>query len=202
MTLSRDHKQLRISNVFPMDLNFLLFIENIYKSYYGEKQVFPGRHLISNGEELLEAERFNEILVTCWEENVRELEQQQYMVKPFNPILFRDHYTNLFRKDSELHTSERVWNTFSLWWWSEYGIKTYMERYTDLFMPEIVEQIWKGLYDKNIEIDDGSSLYIILLFKQPDIVLQKNTNKLFFSSINNFVCKKEKIVNEIVDLFV
>ncbi|MOA40173.1 hypothetical protein D3C78_1620180 [compost metagenome] len=69
-------------------------------------------------------------------------------------------------------------------------------------MPELAEQIWKGLYEKNTEIDDGSSLYVMLLFKQPGTVIPKSSNKLFFSTINNFVYNKEQIVSEIVDLFV
>ncbi|GAE06600.1 hypothetical protein JCM10914_2766 [Paenibacillus sp. JCM 10914] len=68
-------------------------------------------------------------------------------------------------------------------------------------MPELAEQIWKGLYEKNIKLDESSSLYVILLFKQPDMILPKSTNKLFYSSINNFAYKKEGIVNEILDLF-
>ncbi|TVX94115.1 hypothetical protein [Paenibacillus agilis] len=202
MTLSRNHKQLRISNLCPMDLNFLLFIENIYECYHGGKEVFPGRYLISNDQELLDAESFNEIFHTCWYEIVKEFEQQHYMDNPFKTLHFRDCYKSLFRRDSEFHTAERVWNSFSLWWWSDYGIKAYMERYTDLFMPELAEQIWKGLYEKNIEMDDGSSLYVMLLFKQPAMLAPMSSKKLFYSTINNFVYKKDEVVSEIVDLFV
>ncbi|GAB6927750.1 hypothetical protein JCM10914A_17330 [Paenibacillus sp. JCM 10914] len=201
MTLSREHKQLRVSNHFPMDLNFLLFIENIYECYYRGKEVFPGTYLISSDQELLEAESFHEVLPTCWDTIVKEMEQQQNMGILFNTTQFKDCYRDLFRRDPVLQTADKVWNAFSLWWWSDYGIKTYMERYTDLFMPELAEQIWKGLYEKNIKLDESSSLYVILLFKQPDMILPKSTNKLFYSSINNFAYKKEGIVNEILDLF-
>ncbi|MEO2255785.1 hypothetical protein ABGV43_02430 [Paenibacillus amylolyticus] len=202
MALSRNHKKLNISNLCPMDLNFLLYIDNIYECYHGEKEVFPGKYLISNEQELLDLESFNENFNICWDEIIKEYEQQQYMDNPFKTLHFRDCYKSLFRRDSDIHAPERIWNAFSLWWWSEYGIKVYMDRYTDLIMPELAEQIWKGLYEKNIEVNDGSSLYVMLLFKQPIRTIPKSSNKLFFSTMNDFVYKKENIASEIVELFV
>ncbi|SEP26031.1 hypothetical protein SAMN05518670_6241 [Paenibacillus sp. OK076] len=202
MAHSRNHKKLNISNLCPMDLNFLLYIENIYECYHGEKEIFPGKYLISNEQELLEYESFKENLSTSWDEIVKEYEQQQYMDNPFKTIHFRDCFKRLFREDSVFHTSERVWKTFSLWWWSEYGVKTYMERYSDLFMPEMAEQIWEGLFDKDIKVGADNSLYVMLLFKQPVMVTPMNSNKLYFSSINDFAYKKEEIIRNVVDLFV
>lgn len=202
MPLSREHKQLRINNLCPMDLNFLLFIENIYECYHEGRDVFPGRYLISNDQELLEPESFKEAFHSCWSEIEQEYEQQQYMDNPFKTLHFREGYTSLFSKNSVFHTVERVWSTFSLWWWPDYGIKTYMERYSDLFMPEIAEQIWKELYEKNIRTDDSSSLYVMLLFKQPAVIIPKSSNKLFFLSIDSFAYKKEDIARQIVELFV
>lgn len=78
-----------------------------------------------------------------------------------------------------------------------------MEKYTDLFMPELAELIWKGLYNKGVDPKEGGFLYIMLLFKQPAAVFPKSSNKLFFSTINKFVLdKREKMAIEIVDLFV
>ncbi|WP_379150754.1 hypothetical protein [Paenibacillus sp. sgz5001063] len=202
MTFSREHKQLRISNLCPMDLNFLLYIENIYECYLGKEEIFPGRGVIPNDQELLEAESFSVRLHTCWDEIVKEYEQQQYMDNHFKTFHFRDCYKNLFKEGSISQIAEKVWSSFSLWWWSEYGIKAYMERYSDIFLPDLAEQIWKGIYEKNIEVDDSCSLYVILLFKQPVRVLPKSSNNLFFSTINNFVYKREDITSDIVDLFV
>ncbi|PYE48850.1 hypothetical protein DFQ00_107143 [Paenibacillus barcinonensis] len=201
MAFSRNHKKLNVSNFCPMDLNFLLYMENIYECYNQEKEIFPGKSLISNHRELLEYDSFKENLNLCWDAIVKEYEQHQFKDNPLGNIHFRDEYNSLLRRDSDPHTFETVWNAFSLWWWSEFGVKTYMERYSDLFIPDLAEQIWEGLYDRHIEVDDDSSLYVMLLFKQPVMIIPKSSNKLYFSSINDFVHKKEEIVCNVIDLF-
>ncbi|QCT01286.1 hypothetical protein E6C60_0563 [Paenibacillus algicola] len=201
MTLSRHHKQLNISNILPMDLNFLLFIESVYTCFHEEKDVFPGKHFNLNESELLQSDSFAEILNMCWDESIVDLKQQQKTGNPHSSIHFKQCYSKLFRDNTGSDTSEMVWDAFSLWWWSEYGIKAYMENYTDLFVPKISDQIWEELYKKNIGVSEGNSLYLILLFKQPEKVFPKNTSRLFFTSINKFVTRKELIVKEIVQLF-
>ncbi|CAM4406560.1 hypothetical protein U9M73_06145 [Paenibacillus phoenicis] len=200
MSISRKYQQLQISNISPMDMNFLLYIENIYECYFGRKEIFPGRYLILDQQELLEPESFIVALKACWNTIVKEYEQQQFMDNPLDTLHFRDDYASLFRNDSVFHTAERVWNAFTLWWWPDYGIKAYMEKFTDQYMPEVTEQIYRGLYEKNIPIAKGNSLYIMLLFKQPIQIIPKSSNKLFFSTIDRFLYKKDEIVRDIVDL--
>lgn len=73
MTVPREYQRLRISNVFPMDLNFLLYVENLYECHYGGKEVFPGGYLIRNNQELLEAKCFIEVFQTLWYELVFQI---------------------------------------------------------------------------------------------------------------------------------
>lgn len=127
---------------------------------------------------LLEKERFRNRLSSCWERIASEYKLQHDVEQLGRSTHFREDYSRLFRDDLENPHAVKVWESFSLWWWADYGVRAYMDRYTGLFMPDLTERIYDGFYENNIAIDASQSMYIMLLFKQPAGMIPSNSRQL------------------------
>lgn len=166
-----------LKNTIPIDLNFLLYLKNIYLNHYDKTIRFPGKIGFEDG--LLSLNQFNQVFIISWN---RLLEKHEKEIAPPVPALLsvRDEFLGLFKDNSAGEKNfEVIWEHFQLWWCSSYGIASFMERTSDSLIVPIAEKLTQLSTQFNVDIPKIQLQLIVVFDKLPDPLKNQNSNFLY-----------------------
>lgn len=160
----------RLRNVIPIELNFILYIDNIYSNHFSKQNQFPGSVRSSDG--LLAKEDYSVNLIKCWDRLLLKY-NEEHAASFFTNINIEESFSILFSNDySGSKALFEHWENYCSWWWPDYGIKSFLERFSDIRIPEISDMV-SNIARENDHFISDRHLSLIMVFKKPPESLKR-----------------------------
>lgn len=168
-----------LCNIIPIDLNFLLYVHNVYLNLNMESIRFPGRyHGDKSG--FLTYDLFFEIAMRNWDQ----------MLSAYNQNIHRDietlqvnRYASWFTDD--IHGKRvllELWDSFNLWWWPDFGIQQFLSRMSDSHIPLIGDKLSRMAINTGFSIS-YNQLAVLMVFQKPPEHFKLQTRRVYVSSL-------------------
>lgn len=168
-----------LCNDTPIDLNFLLYVHNVYLNLNGEPVRFPGRYP-GDTRGFWSYERFADIMRTSWE---RMLSAHDRDFRPDPGMFQADHYASWFTDDAHgRRTLHELWDAFNLWWWPDYGIRQCMDRISDSCVRVLWDKLDRRFRDAGCPVPAGR-VTLLVVFDRPPDPLRRHGRRVYVASL-------------------
>lgn len=177
-----------LCNDTPIDLNFLLYIHNVYLNLNGEPVRFPGRYS-GDTHGFWPYERFADIMRTSWE---RMLSAHDRDFRPDAGPFQVDHYAAWFTDDAHgRRTLQELWDAFNLWWWPDYGIRQCMDRISDACVPVLWDKLNHRFRNAGYPVP-AERVTLLVVFDRPPAPLRRQGRRVYVAGLGE-LCSPDLI---------
>jgi hypothetical protein len=169
-----------LCNVTPIDLNFLLYVHNVYLNLNTEQIRFPGRYPGGDTIGFLPYEHFVDTMKKNWEQILSAYNQN---ICREIETLQMDRYASWFTDDAHgRRTLQDLWDAFNLWWWPDYGIRQFMDRISDPCVPVIGDQLSRMARDAGYAISNDQ-LALLMVFDKPPAQFKRQDRRVYVACL-------------------